>query len=326
MSGTRTVTLDGLSSLGEPGQVPTEVQVFAPGRTETTKGPMVWTERSARSVLGRMAALGRDKLNWDYGHGQLGAVQTSETSASAGWFEVEASVEAGLWARNIEWTPRAQRGLGEKEWRYFSPAVIVDAETDEILEIINIALTNIPATIGQKPLVASIDTPDEGPNPKDSDMDATLVKLLGAMQAQDAEAAEAKFVALSTECDGLKAERQELLSATKDLQEKLTEAEGKLEAVAKDQAQRELSAFVDELCKAKKLQPSLRKWALSQSLESLKDYAEGATPAMEEGAVEAPSNDNTIRTLSDSEKAILKATGVSEESYIKARGAHIGGK
>lgn len=55
----------------------------------------------------------------------------------------------------MRWTPKAAKELTDGEWLYFSPAFSNEEKTGRILELINIALTNIPATRGMTPLVAA---------------------------------------------------------------------------------------------------------------------------------------------------------------------------
>lgn len=134
---------------------PTEIRLLRAGVNETTKGPIVCNAKAARATIAAVVAhYGRPVLNFDYGHGQVGFVGSYETARSAGWFELQERAGA-LWATNIEWTPRAKQALSEREFRYFSPALMRDPDSGEIKSLINVALTNTPATKGQLPLVAS---------------------------------------------------------------------------------------------------------------------------------------------------------------------------
>jgi hypothetical protein len=64
-------------------------------------------------------------------------------------------VRAGeLWATRVRWTPGAAAAVAAGEWKYVSPTFITD-EDARITELINCALTNLPATKRMAPLVAA---------------------------------------------------------------------------------------------------------------------------------------------------------------------------
>jgi phage I-like protein len=163
-----------LVTLASGDKPPTELRMFEAGETDTTKGKFtVDLDR----VMKRFREMGKDKLPFDYGHAM---VSYGGDQRAAAWFVPE--VRGGeLWAVNIEWTPRALRELGDKEWRFYSPAFRAmwpDRGDDPaiITELINCALTNLPATKNQKPIVASEDFETDNNNRKRS-MKLILQKL-----------------------------------------------------------------------------------------------------------------------------------------------------
>lgn len=296
--------------------VPTEFMILAKGRTETTKGPIVFSERSAKSVVERMAKLGRDRLNFDYGHGQLGMLQTAETTKSGGWFELDVR-DGDLWAVNIEWTPTAEKGLSEREWRYFSPALSV-TKTGEVVGLTNIALTNIPATIGQKPLIASDTPPNSGHNPKEYSMEMeVLLKLLGANTADE----------VHVNYSALQSENTALLATVKETELRLSASEERLVELGNAAAAAELAECIKELSTGKRpvLSPAMAKnWAPTQTVEQLKVYAASATPIVAGSSavsteVTAPAVNEDLVVLSENESKIAEMMGVSKEDFLATR-------
>lgn len=282
------------------GKVPTDVRLLARGETDTTKGKYRYTDRSEAAILKRVAELGRDRLNFDYGHAQLSPFQSADASASAGWFRLDAR-EDGLYAADIEWTPRASKGLSEREWRYFSPAIMLDAKSGEVLELINVALTNIPATKGQRPLVAS-QTPGDGPQPKETMEE--MAKLLVALGASDASQAVAKFSALQKSHDDL------------------VEA-AKVQAAELESVKAEIKKFHDakaEAAKAEavaKLPPAFRQWALSQSIEVIESFAAVAPKAPE--AVQPPAKAGAA-AKSEEHSKVSRLLGLVAEDEVSEDG------
>jgi phage I-like protein len=132
-----------------PAGIPREFRIFPFGKVETTKGTFLFTPEDAQRVLQAWRDWG-NRLSLDYEHQALEPVANGPTPA-AGWFDLEVRPD-GLWAVNVEWTSRALELLRNREYRYFSPAFRV--EDGHIVELINIALTNLPATKRMEPLVA----------------------------------------------------------------------------------------------------------------------------------------------------------------------------
>lgn len=148
--GHRIIRLDSrLSEIGE--NVPTEILIIKYGETSTQKGTFVFDEESAKSVLAAYEEHGHD-LSFDYEHQTL--ADPPVAAPAAGWFDLELRDE-GLYAVNIRWTDKAKEHLEAKEYRYFSPAFTTFPDTNRVESLINVALTNVPATNGLEPLVAA---------------------------------------------------------------------------------------------------------------------------------------------------------------------------
>lgn len=134
---------------------PTEFRIFAAGWNDTSNGRFLFDDKAAEAVLTAYAEQGND-LPLDYDHAMLDDAPRDPASAAraAGWFNLE--VRSGeLWAVNVRWTPPAAEALGQKEWRYYSPAFKVEPKSSRVTKLVNVALTNLPATKNMEPLVAA---------------------------------------------------------------------------------------------------------------------------------------------------------------------------
>ena len=134
---------------------PREFMIFPLGKTITTlKGTFVLTDEGAAEVMQRYVEHGTD-LHLDYEHLSIEPEKNAnpELAVAAGWFDLELRND-GLWAVNVRWTPRAEKMLRNGEYRYISPAFHADEE-GYIHELLNVALTNLPATDNLNALVAA---------------------------------------------------------------------------------------------------------------------------------------------------------------------------
>jgi phage I-like protein len=314
------------------GNLPTEFRIFEAGITDTTKGFIVFDGFSVESVQRLLAKHGRTELPIDYEHGMLANVQLPGTGAAAGWFVPEMR-NGELWAASIRWTERAEKMLRASEYRFFSPAVELD-ENRRVVRLVNIALTNLPATIGQLPLVAhELDTPPRAGEHKEQDMG----KLLERLGAKDDAEAIAMVEALSSANDGLltmlgvkdfgaaetaivemrelvkqsEARATELAEQATELAAKVAEIEARGKAVAKD-------GLIAKLSSEGKLPPSLHDWAKSLDMAALEAFGERA-PVVIGGAIETAGK--AEEKLSDDELAVLRQFSVAKDEYIKSRAA-----
>ncbi len=175
----RAIALSIVVSGDEP---PSEFRIFTAGKVETTKGTFLFDEVAAVSVLAEYEAHGAE-LMVDYDHASLASISLdpAQSGKAAGWFGLE--VRAGeLWAVNVRWTEHAASALRAKEWRYMSPAFSTDQE-GRVTSLLNVALTNLPATRQLEPLMAA--------SSKEKTMlgSDAVKKALEAIKNGDAEAA-----------------------------------------------------------------------------------------------------------------------------------------
>ena len=132
---------------------PSEFRIFAAGANETVKGTFVFDEAAAQSVMAEYEAHGID-LPLDYDHAMLGGGNDPALSGkAAGWFGLEVR-NGELWAVNVRWTEPAAAALSRKEWRFMSPAFQAD-EKGHVRSLLNVAITNLPATRRLEPLMAA---------------------------------------------------------------------------------------------------------------------------------------------------------------------------
>jgi phage I-like protein len=133
---------------------PTEFRLFRQGKNDTEKGVFTFDAKAAKVVMARYEKRGT-RCFFDYNHASLekDPKDPKESAKSAGWFDLEVR-EGELWATNINWTPPALEAFQKKEFAYFSPAFSTDGE-GRVVDLINCALTNLPATHDIPQLVAA---------------------------------------------------------------------------------------------------------------------------------------------------------------------------
>ena len=142
----------GLSPWSTDGKPPSQFRLFKYGENRSTKGTVFLTRESARKCLSSWIDYGND-LSGDYNHAITNP--NIEAPRASMWFSL-ALMEDGLYAVNVKYTAAASAAIESKEYRYYSPYFAIEADKHNrpcVVEIINVALTNVPATKNQRPLV-----------------------------------------------------------------------------------------------------------------------------------------------------------------------------
>lgn len=233
---------------GEARTPPKELRIFPMGMIDTSKGPFIFDEESAQMVMAAYRDQGNE-LFFDYDHRSLSDDGPADSGKAAGWFQLELRAD-GLWAVNVRWTPAASAGLSAGEWRYFSPAFLVD-DNRRICALVNVALTNNPATKNMTPLVAASARRAAEQARKDTMSKPVLVALglaetasdsdaIGAIQALGAPARD--LLALTGKASA--AEALATVKAWQDSHEKLSAVQADLTALRAENERRVIEELV----------------------------------------------------------------------------------
>lgn len=219
---------------------PVEFRLFPLGTVETTKGTFLLTPEDAAACVKRHVEYGNE-LSIDYGHGVFQEADGAPQRA-AGWIVGLEVRDDGLWATGVTWTPTAERMIREREQRYFSPAFMADEE-GHITEILNVALTLMPATHNLTPLVASRRSGDRTPT--------TLTKRTSTMDETYVSAEELKKLAddLEKMAEGEDDEKSQLKAMAEKCR-KMAESGETLKKLAEDAEPEKAADDKDEADKA----------------------------------------------------------------------------
>jgi len=142
-----------LSVLPSGDEPPKEFRIFAAGLNTTTKGNGLFDEQAAREVIASFERHGVDMMI-DLEHLSLDDEGPNFDPDARGWCRLEVR-NGELWATNVTWTPDGEARLRDKKQRYISPVFAFDKASRRITDVLNIAITALPATDHLQPLVAA---------------------------------------------------------------------------------------------------------------------------------------------------------------------------
>ncbi|MDA8258368.1 MAG: phage protease [Betaproteobacteria bacterium] len=271
------------------------------GRPQNLPGWKIDAAIAAR-VIARAAAR-QTPFVIDYEHQTLYAEKNGQEAPAAGWFEgknLEWREGQGLFATNVEWTPKASAYIESKEYKFISPVFSYDKATGEVQQIDLSALTNNPGLDGMQD-VAALATEffnrsasgQSHHNQEDQPMKAIAVLLGLAADASEADITaavtalttktaeqETKIAALTTETATLKTRQAEITApdpAKFVPVETVTALQGQVAALTTRLNDTELEDVVQAALTSGKLLPAMEAWARElgkKDLAALKTYVE----------------------------------------------------
>ncbi|EFS4423064.1 hypothetical protein HXR37_001424 [Salmonella enterica] len=129
----------------------TRVRIFPAGEFRSNDGRpkecRTWVMNAACAQrLIAAAASKKTDYSFDYEHQTLRAVTNGKPAPASAWFKSLEWVEGdGLYAVDVDWTATASQMITAREYRYLSPMFNYNPVTGEVGQLVNVALTNLPA-------------------------------------------------------------------------------------------------------------------------------------------------------------------------------------
>lgn len=131
--------------------VPTVIKLLPMGLVKSQKGNFIVDEESFQAIKETFQRRALD-IVIDYEHQTLEDIQ----APAGGWIK-ELSLQDDAIVGKVEWTPKAEEYLKNKEYRYLSPVVLVRKSDQKAVVLHSVALTNTPAIDGMYPIINSLD-------------------------------------------------------------------------------------------------------------------------------------------------------------------------
>jgi phage I-like protein len=158
------------------------------------KGDFVFDERSAESTMARYVQQGVPYCG-DYEHMSLVRPPIKAPNSITEFvpeIRQDSTGKPELWAANVHWTDDAKAELEAGHYRLYSPAFMPDLDADgnptpdnHIDYLINVSLTNLPATYGLQPLVAASAAQTSTGDPPMEELKAMAEKLAASEKERE---------------------------------------------------------------------------------------------------------------------------------------------
>jgi phage I-like protein len=314
-------------------QAPKEFRLFAAGEVKTVKGTFLFDSAAAELVMAAANEWGND-FPIDYNHAMVGLLQLDPAAAgaAAGWFKPQVR-DGELWATDVTWTPKAKAMLEAREYRYCSPT-FHPGEKGRVERLVNVALTNIPATHKAPPLMAhalGAATTPESPKMK------TLLVALGLNDTATEAEALARFQQLQTGYQGLLttlsaaslAEAQGRIVALQAEAAKAVQLQAQVAQAEQIRQAAELDALLDRGVKEFKIAPAQLSYFKGLGIEAVKGFLAVATAIVPGkgqagaagGTAGATEGTGNVATLTAADNQVAQQLGVNVADLAKHKAA-----
>lgn len=315
--------------LSADGTIPNEIQLLPFGQVKTEKGTLLADQMAIKEIIKVFNTRVND-LVIDYEHQTL----TGEEAPAAGWIkELIDKGQDGLWAK-VEWTPRGEEYIKNKEYRYLSPVVMIRKSDGRAIRLHSAALTNTPAIDGMNPIANSIGA--FAPESEESVI-MDLLKKLAALLGLAETATEEEIIAAISKLKEPTVANKEVLSLL-GLKEtsSLDETKGAIIALKNPSGYvkaEEFKALKDELDIKKrddlvslalnsgKVAPAQKEWAEQYALKdpvgfkAFLDKAPVVVPLSQLKVGDPPAKDSVVDD--ETQLSVNKQLGISEADFKK---------
>lgn len=346
------------TDLPDAATAPEEILLIPAGEVPTRPhdGRPPWRNDIPSAVIAASRELRAD-LPVDYDHQLETAAKAGGTAPAAGWVTALFERAGAIWGR-VQWTERARAAIESREYRFISPTFDFDRGSRRITRLVSAALTNDPAFFMRALAAAGGGHADTG---ESSTMDETLKQIaadLGLAEDADAAAVQAAVAALksgaSEAAATVEAVAAELADDAEDpgsvpregtaLASRVRALKGdgtpdpsryvpiaehralgsRVAALEARDATARATAAVDRAIADGKVTPAGRAWAMAYAAKDPDGFADfvRAQPAIvRPGRHRSEGGTPAEGALTVEERAVCRATGISEDDYKRTRDA-----
>lgn len=333
------------ASVIPPGEVPSEVHLIPAGEIATRDGRGPYALRDAQAVIDLSRAYhDGNPIPIDYDHQTEYTAKNGAGAPASGWITSLHARADGIWG-TVEWTPPARERIRNKEYRYLSP-VFAYRKDGTIIALVRAGLLNNPNLA----LTAINSTLHHEEDMSQTEFKAFLQRVAAVLGLTGAADEDAVLTAVNSTVTSERTNREAVAALRGKLQ--LTDAAGADEILVAAQASAVVdpkryvpvetyTAMSDQLAAMKcekseqaadaaiaagKVVPSNRQWAIdyhSRDPQGFADFIGKQVAVLQPGEEKRrPDFKQASTTLSDTERAICAASGISEDSFLKTRNAH----
>jgi phage I-like protein len=319
-----------LSSDGGALQLLPAGQFDAPRGALAGQGPWKLTAEAAARVIAKAAQRVNDMLI-DYEHQSLMTSQNGKPVPAAGWIKPNSlhfDPAKGLLAAAVKWTDAAKASIAADEYRYISPVFSYDKTTGEVLDLINVALTNSPAIDGMDAVTLAAASlfyqPDEEHNVAATT--TSLIQILGLAASAASEEVIQAVAALKAKADASDSKDTEIAALKAQTIDPskfvpvavVTELQTQLAALSVKQETNEKEQLIQANL-TKLPTPGLQDWARTQSVAALTTYLANAPEVAALTGMQTGGKDPSGGTVPQTGEALVAACKTQWDSTPSIR-------
>jgi len=301
---------------------PAELMLIPPGKIVKGRDGRAWNNANPQGIVDFFKARGL-KIPIDIEHATELKAPKGDEAPAVGWHpDLEARADGSIWAKT-EWNPRGNQMVMNREYSYYSPAIIYDKATMNIVGIKSVGLTNTPNFD-----IPALNSEDKTKGASSMELEQLLAAL--GLPAGTTFAAALNHIAqmktnLATALNQAQSPPLDRFVPRADYDTALnraTTAETALKTVQDQQLETAINTEIDAALQAGKITPATKDYHVAQcrqegGLERFKAFVATAPKVADATDLDKRKPEHGT-ALNAEEKAICSQLGISEEDYLKA--------
>lgn len=319
--------------IGTDVQLPTEIELLQLGDVIGRDGRS-WKATNGEDIV---KAFEEDSklIPIDFEHSTEIKAPEGEPAPAVGWITSLSIKDGSIWGE-VEWNNKGKEAIENKEYRYISPSFCYDKETNEVLYFTSVGLTNSPNLPLQalcrqanfKEDTMAEDTAEQQQLTKE-EMRTVLCDYLGVpVETTDEELIEI-IKRLYEEANKSEKIVDEAVAdivegeATNSVARRLDRIEKVLNSFVQGVNEDKIHTLISTAVKDGKIAPCNKEHYIAlcrkNGIEEVQKIIHNTKPTSIFDAVKYATNTAQKPTLTEDEKAMCRATGTSEEAFLKAK-------
>ncbi len=314
------------TELTAAGSAPDWVELIPAGPTVTGRDGRRWLFDPLAAELVQSSFVARAiELPIDWEHATQHRAPQGSDAPAAGWIKRLELRDGALWAE-VDWTPRAQHQVVNREYRFLSPVFDFDPETGRIARLVSAGLTNKPNF-----LLTALN--QEDPEHTHVKISAALLALLGLPETATEEQALAATTQLKATAQAANSEQPSLERFVPRgdydaMLNRATNAEQALAQREKAEHQKAVDAEIDAALKAGKITPATVDYHRAScseqtGLERFRQYVAAAPVVGDPSDLGERKPAHTKTALNAEEQAMCLQMGVDPAEFAKTKQSEV---
>lgn len=310
------------------GEAPEWIELIPSGPQVSGRDGRTWRfdDPAAQAVLGDFDQRGT-QLPIDWEHATQHRAPRGKDAPAAAWVDRLEMRDGALWG-HVEWTPRGQQQVLNREYRFLSPVFDYDPDSLRIHRLVSAGLSNKPnlslTALNQEGDVVALASQETDPVKISPELAAALGLSDGADDAAAVAAVNALKSRTATNSEQPSLERFVPRADYEQMSTRATNAEQALAVERQEQLTTAINTEIEAAVEAGKIAPASADFYRATcteegGLERFREFVKSAPVIAPESGLDGRKPASSATALNAEEQQVAELLGISHDDFIKSR-------